>query len=80
MDLLNTQVIQETNTRDALMKMNNVYEANPSMGDPNSVNGQLIENRNTMDRLVDELNRLRVISPTHSSQFHFSSKNIEKTP
>ncbi|OQV20549.1 Formin-binding protein 1-like [Hypsibius exemplaris] len=60
MDVLHAQVIQETNTRDALMKMKGVYEANPSMGDPNSVNGQLVENGNTMHKLNEEMHRLRL--------------------
>ncbi|XP_055343560.1 formin-binding protein 1-like [Paramacrobiotus metropolitanus] len=58
-DSVNQQMHQETLTRDALMKMKGVYESNPSMGDPNSVNGQLAENADKMNVLRQELHRLQ---------------------
>lgn len=61
LDALNQQMGQETLTRDALMKMKGVYEANPTMGDPNSVNGQLSENSVKLDALRQELSRLQVM-------------------
>ena len=43
--------------RDGLMKMKAAYEANPNMGDPNSVEGQLKENSHKMDKLQTELRK-----------------------
>ena len=39
------------------MKMKAAYEANPNMGDPNSVEGQLKENSHKMDKLQTELRK-----------------------
>lgn len=39
------------------MKMKTAYEQNPSMGDPNSVEGQLKENSHKMDKLQSELKK-----------------------
>lgn len=36
---LQTKVTQETATRDGLMKMKGVYESNPALGDPMTVEG-----------------------------------------
>ena len=42
-DEINTRVLQETATRDGLMKMKGVYEQNRALGDPLSIEGQLTE-------------------------------------
>lgn len=42
-DEINTRIIQETATRDGLMKMKGVYEQNRALGDPLSIEGQLTE-------------------------------------
>lgn len=39
------------------MKMKAAYEQNPSMGDPNSVEGQLKENSHKMEKLQSELRK-----------------------
>lgn len=41
--------------RDGLLKMKAAYEANPIMGDPHSVEGQMSENSHKLDRLKTEL-------------------------
>merc|ERR1719336_2370802 len=40
-DELTAKISQETAARDGLMKMKTVYEANPALGDPMSIQGQL---------------------------------------
>lgn len=42
-DEINTRLLQETATRDGLMKMKGVYEQNRALGDPLSIEGQLTE-------------------------------------
>lgn len=45
--------------RDGLMKMKAAYEQNPSMGDPNSVEGQLTENGHRMEKMQAELKKFK---------------------
>ena len=54
------QVGQETAARDGLMKMKQVYEANPALGDPMSIQGQLTENGHRLDKLRAELKKYQV--------------------
>ena len=49
--------IQETAARDGLMKMKTVYEANPALGDPMSIQGQLTENGHRLDKLRSDYSR-----------------------
>lgn len=56
-DNLNLQIQQETGARDALMRMKDVYEQNPSMGNPLTVEGQLAENGHNLERLRLELQK-----------------------
>lgn len=51
LDNLQQQVNQETAARDALMKMKSVYEENPALGDPHSLDKQLAENGDKLDKL-----------------------------
>ena len=53
-DQIQTQINQETAVRDGLLRMKAAYEANPSMGDPASVEGQLTENSTKMEKLMAE--------------------------
>ena len=48
---------QETAARDGLMKMKTVYEANPALGDPMSIQGQLTENGHRLDKLRSDYRR-----------------------
>ncbi|XP_067124598.1 formin-binding protein 1-like isoform X2 [Centruroides vittatus] len=56
-DNLNLQIQQETGARDALMRMKEVYEQNPSMGNPLTIEGQLAENGHNLERLRLELQK-----------------------
>lgn len=54
LDEINTRILQETATRDGLMKMKGVYEQNRALGDPLSIEGQLTESgvRSAVSSLV----------------------------
>ena len=54
------QICQETAARDGLMKMKQVYESNPALGDPMSIQGQLTENGHRLDKLRSELKKFQV--------------------
>merc|ERR1719410_1912625 len=56
-DELTAKISQETAARDGLMKMKTVYEANPALGDPMSIQGQLTENGPRLDKLRADLRR-----------------------
>ena len=42
------------------MKMKQVYESNPALGDPMSIQGQLTENGHRLDKLRSELKKFQV--------------------
>ena len=42
------------------MKMKQVYESNPALGDPMSIQGQLTENGHKLDKLRAELKKFQV--------------------
>uniref|UniRef100_A0A6M2DP59 Putative cdc42-interacting protein cip4 n=1 Tax=Xenopsylla cheopis TaxID=163159 RepID=A0A6M2DP59_XENCH len=54
---LQQRVAQETNSRDGLMKMKSVYEANPALGDPMTVEGQLNESEHKLEKLKLDLKK-----------------------
>jgi len=56
-DELTAKISQETAARDGLMKMKTVYEANPALGDPMSIQGQLTENGHRLDKLRSDYSR-----------------------
>ncbi|KAG8235879.1 hypothetical protein J437_LFUL016452 [Ladona fulva] len=56
-DEIAAKLQQETAARDALMKMKGVYESNPAMGDPMTVEGQLHESGNRLDKLRQDLHK-----------------------
>lgn len=58
-DEINAKVGQETAARDGLMKMKQVYESNPALGDPMSIQGQLTENGHKLDKLRAELKKFQ---------------------
>nr|CAD7406612.1 unnamed protein product [Timema poppensis] len=49
--------IQQSAARDGLMKMKGVYEQNPALGDPMSIEGQLNESGHKLDKLRQELHK-----------------------
>lgn len=57
LDELTAKISQETAARDGLMKMKTVYEANPALGDPMSIQGQLTENGHRLDKLRSDMRR-----------------------
>ncbi|KAK6641389.1 hypothetical protein RUM44_013100 [Polyplax serrata] len=57
---LQKSVQQETAARDGLMKMKGVYEQNPALGDPMSIEGQLNESGHKLDKLRQELHKYQV--------------------
>lgn len=60
LDEIAAKISQETAARDGLMKMKTVYEANPALGDPMSIQGQLTENGQRLDKLRADLRRFQV--------------------
>ena len=44
------------------MKMKQVYETNPALGDPLSIQGQLTDNGQRLDKLRSELKKYQVIN------------------
>lgn len=54
-DQINGQIQQEMAARDGLIKMKDVYEKNPALGNLLSVEGQLAENAIQLDKLQNEL-------------------------
>ncbi|KAJ6223608.1 hypothetical protein RDWZM_002153 [Blomia tropicalis] len=56
-DLIQSNIQQETAVREALIKMKNAFEQNVKLGDPQSVNGQLNENSIKLDKLQTELHK-----------------------
>merc|ERR1712156_1234919 len=53
------KICQETAARDGLMKMKQVYESNPALGDPMSIQGQLTENGHRLDKLRSDLKKFQ---------------------
>lgn len=63
--------------REALNKMKDVYEKNPQMGDPGSLQPKLAETMNNIDRLRMEIHKNEVLMLTQQSEikayFYFIS-------
>ncbi|XP_050714494.1 cdc42-interacting protein 4-like isoform X3 [Eriocheir sinensis] len=56
-DDVTNKLHQETAARDGLLKMKEVYEGNPSLGDPMSIIGQLNDSCQKIEKLRGELQR-----------------------
>ncbi|XP_063244447.1 formin-binding protein 1-like isoform X2 [Bacillus rossius redtenbacheri] len=56
---ITAKIQQETAARDGLMKMKAVYEQNPHLGDPMSIEGQLNECGHRLDKLRLELQKFQ---------------------
>uniref|UniRef100_A0A3Q2P820 Formin binding protein 1-like n=1 Tax=Fundulus heteroclitus TaxID=8078 RepID=A0A3Q2P820_FUNHE len=56
-DELNRELQKETDQRDALNKMKDVYEKNPQMGDPNSLQPKISETICNMQKLRSEIHK-----------------------
>lgn len=60
------------------MKMKTAYEQNPSMGDPNSVEGQLKENSHKMDKLQAELRKFVGFQDEMDNGLKPNTPNVQK--
>jgi len=58
-DQINASIQQELAVREGLNKMKAAYEANPSMGDPHSVEGQMADNVIKLEKLEKELKKFQ---------------------
>ncbi|XP_055846681.1 formin-binding protein 1-like isoform X3 [Episyrphus balteatus] len=56
---LQQKIAQETAARDGLMKMKVVYEANPSLGNPMTIEGQLNASETNLTNLNDDLKKFQ---------------------
>ena len=65
---LQQKVSQEQAASEGLMKMKGVYEANSLLGDPRSVEEQLNESVNKLDKLRMELQRYQKLLDQANSQ------------
>ncbi|XP_049289372.1 formin-binding protein 1-like isoform X9 [Anopheles funestus] len=65
---LQQKVAQEQAASDGLMKMKGVYEANSMLGDPRTVEEQLNESVNRLDRLRHELGRYQKLLEQANNQ------------
>ncbi|TSN76549.1 Formin-binding protein 1-like [Bagarius yarrelli] len=62
-DELSRELQKEMDQRDALNKMKDVYEKNPQMGDPGSLQPKISETICNMEKLRSEIHKNEVISP-----------------
>lgn len=60
-DDVTTKLHQETAAKDGLLKMKEVYEGNPSLGDPMSITGQLSDSCQRIEKLRNELQRYQAM-------------------
>ncbi|KAK7081715.1 Formin-binding protein 1 [Halocaridina rubra] len=60
-DDVTTKLHQETAARDGLLKMKEVYEGNPSLGDPMSIMGQLNDSCQKIEKLRGDLQRYQAL-------------------
>uniref|UniRef100_A0A3Q3A0W3 Formin binding protein 1-like n=1 Tax=Kryptolebias marmoratus TaxID=37003 RepID=A0A3Q3A0W3_KRYMA len=56
-DELNKELQKETDQREALNRMKDVYEKNPQMGDPNSLQPKISETMSNIQKLRSEIHR-----------------------
>uniref|UniRef100_A0A3Q4I3K1 Formin binding protein 1a n=1 Tax=Neolamprologus brichardi TaxID=32507 RepID=A0A3Q4I3K1_NEOBR len=83
---INQEIQREREQRDALLKMREVYERSPQMGDASSLEPRLDEVKQNLHRLEEELRRNQVSVNTypdgsytedHSAELHFKSRSSE---
>uniref|UniRef100_A0A674IT27 Formin-binding protein 1-like n=1 Tax=Terrapene triunguis TaxID=2587831 RepID=A0A674IT27_9SAUR len=71
-DELNRELQKETDQKDALIKMKDVYEKNPQMGDPGSLQPKLAETMSNMDRLRMEIHKNEKYTESLLYSLHYS--------
>uniref|UniRef100_A0A6A7FWD8 Formin-binding protein 1-like isoform X4 n=3 Tax=Hirondellea gigas TaxID=1518452 RepID=A0A6A7FWD8_9CRUS len=85
-DEVSSKLSQETAARDALLKMKEVYEGNPSLGDPLTITGQLNDSCSAIDKLKQDLDKYQTMldhpdppapspTPPTRNQHHNTSNN-----
>ncbi|XP_037081869.1 LOW QUALITY PROTEIN: cdc42-interacting protein 4-like [Pollicipes pollicipes] len=67
-----SKINQETATRDGLMKMKGVYEGNPALGDPMTIESQLRENTQRLEKLRCELQKYQGLLDTNGQRSSLS--------
>lgn len=76
-DSIKSQIVQETNVRDGLMKMKHVYEQNHNFGDATTLEDKLAESSQKMDKLQNELRKFE----GYLSEFNNgTSRMAERSP
>ncbi|KAG8194576.1 hypothetical protein JTE90_013315 [Oedothorax gibbosus] len=58
-DNISTQIAQENATKDGLLKMKAAYEQNPALGDPVSIEQQLPDIHNRLEKLQTQLHKFQ---------------------
>uniref|UniRef100_A0A3P8VGI4 Formin-binding protein 1-like n=1 Tax=Cynoglossus semilaevis TaxID=244447 RepID=A0A3P8VGI4_CYNSE len=82
---INQEIQREKEQRNALLKMREVYEQSPQMGDPSSVEPRLEEVKHSLQRLEEELRRHQVLyihpdgsyTEDQNAELHFKSRSSE---
>ncbi|XP_071541311.1 formin-binding protein 1-like isoform X1 [Panulirus ornatus] len=69
-DDVTTKLHQETAARDGLLKMKEVYEGNPSLGDPMSIMGQLNDSCQRIEKLRADLQRYQAMLEDADGDIH----------
>uniref|UniRef100_A0A8B9CD69 Formin-binding protein 1-like n=1 Tax=Anser brachyrhynchus TaxID=132585 RepID=A0A8B9CD69_9AVES len=77
-DELNRELQKETDQKDALIKMKDVYEKNPQMGDPSSLQPKLAETMSNMDRLRMEIHKNE--QHAHTNEFDDEFEDDDPLP
>ncbi|XP_046986767.1 formin-binding protein 1-like isoform X4 [Schistocerca americana] len=87
---ITAKIQQETAARDGLMKMKGVYEQNPALGDPMSIEGQLNESGHKLDKLRQELQKYQMYleeankpavspsAPSRRSKSHYNGAHLQQ--
>lgn len=77
---LQQKITQETAAYDGLMKMKVVYESNSMLGDPMTVEGQLNESANKLEKLKAELRKFQTyLEAADSAQNAQSSPHTDRS-
>uniref|UniRef100_A0A672GFT6 Formin binding protein 1a n=1 Tax=Salarias fasciatus TaxID=181472 RepID=A0A672GFT6_SALFA len=79
---ISQEIQREREQRDALLKMVQVYQLSPQLGDVDSLEPRLEEVKQSLQRLEEELHRNQVLpdgsyTEDHSAELHFKSRSSE---
>merc|ERR1719150_3035439 len=73
------KICQETAARDGLMKMKQVYESNPALGDPMSIQGQLTDNEQRLTKLQSEKKKFQEYLDEMDSPMSQLASGVKRT-